>query len=430
MTGATHGFCFLHAADLHLDSPMRGLARQPDAPIERLRGATRAALKNVVDLAIERDVAFVVLAGDLYDGDWPDYHTGLFFVGQLQRLVQHDIAVFMVYGNHDAASQITRSLTLPEGVVVFGTEAATTAAVPGVPAVVHGRSYGRRDETRNLAVEYPDAQPGVLNVGLLHTALGGAPGHAHYAPCSLEDLSSKGYHYWALGHVHTHHVVQTDPHVVFSGNTQARHAGETGPKGCVIVHADAHGVSDVEFVETDTVRWARIELTAEPDATAGAVIQAATEAIAEAIDDADGRLLTARVTVSGRTLAHKELSSRPDHWAAELRAAALGAGDTWLERISWRTEPLIDHAAAAARDDALGGLLKRIDTLSKRPDTLRQWVERDSDLWKKLPPSLHGRGTESGQATTDVLSDSALRAALEGARDRLVGDLLHSEADT
>ena len=112
-------FCFLHAADIHLDSPMRGLEADPDAPAKLIREASRAAFRNLIDLAIEERVAFVLIAGDLYDGDWQDWRTGLFFIEQVARLVDAGIRMCMVAGNHDAASVITRNLRLPQHVTLF-----------------------------------------------------------------------------------------------------------------------------------------------------------------------------------------------------------------------------------------------------------------------------------------------------------------------
>src|SRR6266581_6346950 len=106
-------FRFIHTGDIHLDSPLRGLAGQQGAPAERIRTATRVALDNLVSHAIEDEVDFVVIAGDLYDGDWRDYQTGLFFVKQMGRFAQSNIPVFLLNGNHDAESQITRRLILP-----------------------------------------------------------------------------------------------------------------------------------------------------------------------------------------------------------------------------------------------------------------------------------------------------------------------------
>ena len=104
---------FVHCADVHLDSPMRGLARYEGAPVEQLRGATRRAFERLVAYALEEDVAFVIIAGDLYDGDRDDFTTAMFLQRQLHSLSKSNVPVVMAHGNHDAANEITKRLKLP-----------------------------------------------------------------------------------------------------------------------------------------------------------------------------------------------------------------------------------------------------------------------------------------------------------------------------
>jgi len=192
---------FLHAADIHLDSPLRGLERYEGAPVGEIRGATRRAFERLVDLAIEEEVAFVLLAGDLYDGDWKDYNTGLFFVSQMNRLREADIRAFVIAGNHDAASQITRVLRPPDNVKVFSTKRPETAVLEDLGVALHGQGFASVAVTEDLSAGYPAAVPHLFNIGLLHTSLDGREGHAAYAPCSVDGLRSRGYQFWALGHV-------------------------------------------------------------------------------------------------------------------------------------------------------------------------------------------------------------------------------------
>src|SRR5262245_28090371 len=184
---------FLHAADLHLDSPLRGLDRYEGVPVDRFRGATRAALSNLCDLCLAEPVDFVLLAGDLYDGNWKDFRTGLFFVSQMTRLRDAGIPVLVVRGNHDAESALTRSLRLPANVVVLSSRAPETDAttLERLGVVVHGQGYASRAVTHDLARSYPEAVPGLFNIGMLHTSVDGREGHASYAPCSVETLRSK-----------------------------------------------------------------------------------------------------------------------------------------------------------------------------------------------------------------------------------------------
>src|SRR5271166_4274433 len=193
---------FIHAADIHLDSPLKGLERYENAPVERIRGATRRAFTRLIDLAIEKRVEFVLIAGDLYDGDWRDYNTGLYLTRQLGRLRDMGIRVFIIAGNHDAANKMTRTLRLPDNVRLLAHDRPETVRLDDLGIAIHGQSFAKAAVVENLAAAYPAPLSGCINIGLLHTALSGADGHERYAPCTLEELRGRSYDYWALGHVH------------------------------------------------------------------------------------------------------------------------------------------------------------------------------------------------------------------------------------
>ena len=178
-------FSFIHCADIHLDSPLRGLEKYEGAPVERLRDASRRAFENLVDFALERGVAFMLIAGDLFDGDWEDFGTGLYFNSQIARLRQAGIRVFVVHGNHDAMTSISRHLIWPENVHVFPSGNVETIHLDEWKTAVHGISYEHRAESRNLASMFPERVVGAFNIGLLHTSLDGRAGHEPYAPCTI-----------------------------------------------------------------------------------------------------------------------------------------------------------------------------------------------------------------------------------------------------
>lgn len=260
-------FKFIHAADIHLDSSPRGLARYEGAPVEQLRGATRRALENLIELAIAEKAAFVLLVGDLYDGDWKDYNTGLFFAAQMAKLREANIHVFLVAGNHDADSQITRHLRLPDNVTMFPTQAPERKVLADFDVALYGQGFHTRAVTKDLSVAYPEPDPTLFNIGLLHTSVDGREGHEPYAPCTVEGLRSKGYDYWALGHVHKREILHEDPWIVFPGNTQGRHVRETGPKGCLLVTVQDGRVLP-EFRGLDMLRWSVCEVDVSGTATA------------------------------------------------------------------------------------------------------------------------------------------------------------------
>jgi DNA repair exonuclease SbcCD nuclease subunit len=382
-------FTFLHAADIHLDSPLKGLERYENAPADRIRGATRRAFARLVDLAIDKRVDFVLIAGDLYDGDWRDYQTGLYLARELARLRDCQIPVFVIAGNHDAANKMTRVLRLPDNVKVLAHDRPETAFLPDLDVAIHGQSFAKAAVTENLAVAYPAPISGCLNIGLLHTGLGGLEGHARYAPCTLDELKSRGYNYWALGHIHTRQEHSAEPHVVFAGNVQGRHIRETGPKGCylVTVHSDQH--IDLQFERLDCVRWERGRVALELlDTESDALSRVATllDDLLASEPDPDA-MLAVRVSITGATEYHAKLHANPDQFLAEVRSLATDRGGDrlWIERVEPRT---LAPRTETVADGALEELLHVLEQARTDPDALKTVIDDLTELKRKLPAEL------------------------------------------
>ncbi|WP_338661303.1 DNA repair exonuclease [Pararoseomonas sp. SCSIO 73927] len=362
-------FRFIHAADLHLDSPLRGLGA--DAPASRIRQATRDALTNLVDLAIRERVDFVVVAGDLYDGDWPDFRTGQALVAAFARLTRARIRIVAIRGNHDAESVLTRSLSLPEGATLLRADRPDTVEWPEFEVVLHGQSFQTRDVQQNLAQGYPAPAANRFNIGLLHTAATGRPGHQSYAPCTVEQLAAHGYDYWALGHIHAREEVLQDPWIVFPGNLQGRHVNEAGAKGASLVTVRHGRVVGVEHRALDAVRWARLTVDCEGAADEEAVLVRCRRAMGEAVDAAEGRLLVLRLRLEGACPAHLVLARDPAVLRQKLVAAALEVAEAdavWIEDVRVATRPMQDIGALRARDDAVGRLVRAIDAMAEAPE--------------------------------------------------------------
>lgn len=390
-------FHFLHAADIHLDSPLRGLSGQEGESAMRIRGATREALENLVSLAIDEEVSFVIIAGDLYDGDWKDYRTGLFFVKQMGRLSEAGISVFLLYGNHDAESQITRKLLLPSNVRIFSSKKPETFTLPEIGVVLHGQSFRQRDVTDNLATNYPPPSPGNFNIGVLHTGLGGMGGHLNYAPCTLDELIKKGYDYWALGHVHQATVLNEYPHVVFPGNIQGRHIRETGPKGVCLVSVKDGEIREMSTIPVDIVRWARLSVDAEGCHRMTEVVDRIEAAIEEAVTTrSDGRLLACRIEITGHTGVHDQLLSSKESLVSDARAAALGFGSdrAWIERLEVSTQPLANETILHDREDALGEFSRLLEQAKDDKDLLDQLEGDIGILARKLPHEIRAEAED------------------------------------
>ena len=406
-------FRFIHTADIHIDSPLRGLARYEGSAAERIWSATREAFDNLISQVIEEEVAFVVISGDLYDGDWRDFQTGLFFTRQMGRLAKAEIQAFVLYGNHDAESQITRRLSLPGNVKAFPYRKPETFVLKELGVALHGQSFKQRDVTDNLVPGYPEPVSGMFNIGVLHTALGGTGEHENYAPCSLDELIAKGYDYWALGHVHNGAVLHRHPYIVFPGNLQGRHIQEAGPKGAHIITVEDGEIVDFASIHSDVVRWARLAVAVDECSRTIDVVEGVRQAIEEAATvEADGRLLACRIELTGRSSIHDELIASAEHLLAEAQAAALGIGDdvAWIERVVVATKPSLDPAKIADRQDAMGELQRMLSEASKHEDLLEQLEADIGELARKLPVELR----------TDV-EDVALKAAVEGNYGNLIG---------
>jgi DNA repair exonuclease SbcCD nuclease subunit len=359
---------FLHAADLHLDSSLRGLESYEGAPVEAIRGATRRAFENLVRLATEEKVDFVLLAGDLYDGDWNDFNTGLYFSKQMNRLRDAGIRVFGIAGNHDAQSTMTRCLPLPDNVLMFPTESPGSHALDDLGVVIHGQGFPHQKVEENLARGYPGPVKDMFNIGLLHTCADGAEGHGRYAPCSPTELKSKEYDYWALGHVHTRQTLSERPYIAFPGNPQGRHVRETGEKGCLLVTVADGRKAVAKFRRLDVVRWERCEIEAWEAEHEDDLMAAVEARLRQLMDEEDPeRLLAVRVEFRGPCRLHDRLLSDPVRTAAEVRnrAAALATGRDgdrlWIEQVKVTTKPMRD--ASPAGDGAFEELCAVLDEL-------------------------------------------------------------------
>jgi DNA repair exonuclease SbcCD nuclease subunit len=387
----------VHAADLHIDSPLKGLSAHDGAPVERVREATRKAFRNLIDLCLKEQAAALLLAGDVFDGEWKDFSTGLYFVKELERL--RPMPVFLVRGNHDAASEVTQKLRLPPHVHEFSEDAAETKIVGDL--AVHGLSFPRRAIPESLVPRYPAPVPDKFNVGLLHTSCEGATGHNPYAPCHVEELVQKGYDYWALGHVHAHAVLHERPWIVFPGNTQGRHIRETGEKGCVVVTVDGREAR-LKRVALDVVRWKLVEITLGENDDVDALYARASEAFDAARREADGRLCAVRLIVAGACRAHQKIVEERHLVEAELRSRSYEWPDElWLEECKLRTRPPLQLDELRRSEGFLGELLR---------------LGPDAAAWKPLTDKL---GAELKEAGLD-LADAGVRDELQADAEALL----------
>lgn len=366
LTKQAMSLTFVHASDLHLDSPFVGVTVRAPEVAEALRRATFDAFDNVVRLCIDRRADFLLVAGDVYDGADRSLRAQLRFRDGLARLAARGIAVFVVHGNHDPLDGWSSAIEWPAGVHVFRDQVETVpVSRKGIPiAVVSGISYAQRQEHRNLArlFDARDARSGdaPFHVGLLHTNVGRNPEHDPYAPCDIADLLGRGVDYWALGHIHARQILCDEPHVVYPGNIQGRNIRETGARGCMVVEVDGDRLN-LEFVPIDVVRWHALDCDISAIATVDALEAALGERIEGAFALSENRPSICRLRLGGRGPLYTELR-RLGH-AEQLLERLRERYDarqpfSWIEQIDLDCQPEFDIEQRRKSDDLGGEILR------------------------------------------------------------------------
>lgn len=410
-------FRFVHAADLHLDSPLRSLALRDPELAELVGDATRRALTAIVDLCLDEQADALLLAGDLYDGDQTSMKTARFLAAEMRRLHEAGIRVFVIRGNHDALSRISRELTLPDSVKLFGGRAEAVLVQPagGVPVAIHGLSFAQPHAPESLLAKYRPPVEGAVNVGLMHTSLGGAPGHDVYAPCSVADLSASGFRYWALGHIHMRSTVEGGCTIVMPGMPQGRHVNEAGPKSVTLATVGDDGAIRIDERAIGPAEFGRVEVDAGGVQDWRGLVLAIERTLARAREATRSRHLVARLSIAGGTPLAWRMRRDADLLKAEADAAAAGIGGVWVEKIDVAATP----PAADAPPDALDPLAELDRLIAGEvlgdPGFARRLEEVAEELRSQLPPEsrdLFGHDEDSFRA---ALAD----LAREGAQDVL-----------
>lgn len=383
-----NAFRFIHAADLHVDSPFRGLKELPASLRSRAVESTFAAWDALVDLAVREQAAFVVVSGDLYDGKDRSLKAQWRLQRGMERLAAHRIAVYLIHGNHDPLHEGVQ-WAWPDNVTVFGTGAPGTALARGAEgtplAVIAGMSYGESAVRDNLAARYPSEPEKALaaaeadglperarlfRIGMLHGTIDGRPGHDPYAPCSKRELIAAGYDYWALGHIHLREVLHASPYIVYPGNTQGRHVKETGAKGAYVVEVDERHHVSLRFEPLDEVRWCDEAVDIADLADMQQVMERLDAALVGLRQQNGSRLVFARLTLVGRTALYRELhrQSLEQQWAAAANEQELErmerSGSTdgiWIAEVRTRCRPDLDPGVWMESDSFLGDLVRLAD---------------------------------------------------------------------
>ena len=417
---------FIHAADLHLDSPFTGIKSTNDTISQHLCDATFKAYKNIIDLCLVEKVDALLLAGDLYDGADRSLRAQLALVYGLNRLDEAGIRSFICFGNHDPLSGWEAKLDLPPLCHRYGPDVEAIPLDPDNPgkAMVYGVSYPKRDVQDNLAQRFHDLHTnGAFTIGLLHCNVAGNTEHERYAPCSMDDLTGNGIDYWALGHVHTRQVPREQgPAIVYPGNPQGRNPKETGERGVYLVEVNDLGRVRLDFRPVDTVRWQQLDLIIDELSEEQALIDRADEEVDRLLTQTDGRHLVYTLNIKGRGPLHKtvqrtdfqdDLQERiNDTWSERDPFA-------WCERLQVTTSPPIDREELRQAEDFVGDLLRFIDG-AKKDDALL------SELGEELQ-ALLGHSQAKRYLDESALTQENLLQWMADAETRCLDHLIQEE---
>ena len=408
-------FRFIHTADLHLDAPLKAMALRDPGLAAEIGTASRTAFSRIVDLCIDEAVAFLLIAGDLWDGNFSSTRTPRFLKEELLRLVRAGIGCFIIRGNHDALARQTGELEAPALTVVFPGRARTVELeIDGHAVAIHGLSFRDAQMPDSLLPQYPAPKAGAFNIGMMHTSLNGSPGHDTYAPCSLADLEAQGYDYWALGHIHRRQEYRGHATIVMPGIPQGRDIGEAGRASVTLVRVDDANRVTLEPRSVAALRFDRLALDCTGLADWPALLSRMDQALRTAgAAPREEDHLVLRLALTGATPLAWRIARDLDRLTDEARAFAAGCR-LWIDKLEIGLAlPGTDGPGAA-----LPAELVRIVTedLPADPAVAAALLAAAQEISRDLPAELRdmlGRTEAEMAAHCRALLDDGIPAMLD-----------------
>jgi len=361
---------FIHCADLHIDSPFKGISEINEDLRDILYNSTFQSFKNIVDLAIENRVHAVLIAGDIYDGADKSLKAQLRFRDELTRLSDQGIPSFIVAGNHDPLDSWSASIEWPKGAHFYGGDKVEkySLTIKGeTVAEIYGISFPTQNVTDNLALQFERDNDTIPAIAILHTNIGENTGHKSYAPATIGELKSRKMDYWALGHVHTQKLLNdSSPVILYPGNSQARNPRELSKKGCTLVVMDKDGSCELTHHSTDIVRYHSCNIDISALNTLDEVIESVKKECNAISSIMEGRHAIIRLTLQGRTAVNDELrkGNNLSDIIDSVREHYQGNDPIiWLEKISPSTAGAYDVDALRGGKDFIADIIGLYDKI-------------------------------------------------------------------
>lgn len=392
-------FRFVHTADLHLDSPLISLALRDADLAAEVGVASRDALSRLIDLCISERVDALLIAGDLWDGSQTSVKTPRFLKQELSRLSEVGIRCFIIRGNHDAASKVSRELDAPESTHIFTTKATTERfEANGHDIAVHGLSFAEGTVPESLLPRYPAPVAGAFNIGMMHTSLNGTPGHDVYAPCRISDLDAHGYDYWALGHIHKRVEHLGHSAIVMPGIPQGRDIGEAGTCSVTLATLGDDGSLTLEQRTVASLRFDRVAVDLTGITDWDDAVSLLTQAIGQCAAGARAEdHLVLRPQLLGQTPLAFRIARDLDRLTQEAITTAESSSGLWIDKLENSTSSEGTLATSLPAD-----LVQMVSVdLTGHPSLMAALLIEAQDLLRELPPDLRNFLGEDEDALRD-----------------------------
>lgn len=312
----------LHLSDIHLGSGFSYGRLNPETGLNTRFEDFVAALSRCIDRAITDAVDLVLFGGDAFPDATPPPIVHQAFASQFRRLADANIPTVLLVGNHDQHTQgqggaslsIYQTLRVPGFIVGDRLETHTITTASGPVQVITLPWLTRsalltRPETEGLAI----AEIGELLLARLRVALEGeirqlnpdlptillghlmtdtarfgaerflAVGKGFTVPMAL--LARPCFDYVALGHVHRHQVLGTQPPVIYPGSIErVDFSEEHEDKGYMLVNLQK-GATSFEFCPLPVRRFhtIRVDVTKSENPMAQLLKAIASEPIDDAV---------------------------------------------------------------------------------------------------------------------------------------------------
>lgn len=379
---------FIHSADLHLDSPFKGMTGLSTEQLKKLRESTFTAFSKLIAYAIKSKPDFVLIVGDIYDGEDRSLRAQMKFREGMEQLNAAQIPVFISYGNHDHLGGRWTRFELPPNVFVFDSHVESTEFhVNGQTISIVGFSYEERHIREARIEQYPVAEnQDVFHIGMLHGSLAGDESHDVYAPFTKGELVAKGYDYWALGHIHLRQQLHSEPSIVYPGNTQGRHRNERGIKGFYEVELSKTHTA-FEFIPTSALVFERIDVSCAGIHHANEWLVACVESIDLFKENYGEGIIELTMIDIDAEAADLFLQSSEEEWLDVLRELILESEQfIWVQSIHFQQQ--------SQSMDVAGALTKSV------LETIDNW---SIDDWKVIVKDIYQHA--KGMKYLDVLTE-------------------------